>query len=131
MGLALGVKLAKPGQPVVALMGDGGLLYNPITPSFGVAGEANLPFLTIVFNNNNYEAMRSNHLHFYPGGAAATSGIYHGVHIPGPHYAKLVDPFDGYGERVEDPAKLKQALRNGLAAIKEGKIALIDVVLSI
>ena len=131
LGLALGVKLAKPDQPVVALMGDGGLLYNPITQSFGVAGEANLPFLTIVFNNNGYEAMRSNHLHFYPDGAAATSGIYHGVHIPGPHYAKLVDPFDGYGERVEDPAKLKQALRNGLAAIKEGKIALIDVALSI
>jgi len=131
LGLALGVKLAKPGQPVVALMGDGGLLYNPVTQSFGVAGEANLPFLTIVFNNNNYEAMRSNHLHFYPGGAAATSGIYHGVHIPGPHYAKLVDPFDGYGERVEDPSKLKQALQNGLDAIKEGKIALIDVALSI
>ena len=112
-------------------MGDGGLLYNPITPSFGVAREANLPFLTIVFNNGNYEAMRNNHLHFYPGGAAATSGIYHGVHIPGPDYAKLVDPFQGYGERVEDPSKLKQALKNGLAAVNEGKVALVDVVLSI
>ena len=131
LGLALGAKLARPQQPVVALMGDGGLLYNPITQSFGVAGEANLPFLTIVFNNGNYEAMRSNHHHYYPGGAAATSGIYHGVHIPGPDYAKLVDPFQGYGERVEDPSKLKQALRNGLAAVSEGKVALVDVVLSI
>ena len=131
LGLALGAKLAKPQQPVVALMGDGGLLYNPIVPSFGVAGEANLPFLTVVFNNGNYEAMRSNHHHYYPGGAAATSGIYHGVHIPGPDYAKLVDPFHGYGERVEDPSKLKQALKNGLAAVNEGKVALVDVVLSI
>ncbi len=129
--MALGVKLAKPNQPVVALMGDGGLLYNPVTQSFGVAGEANLPFLTIVFNNSSYEAMRSNHLHFSPDGAAATSGIFPGVHSPGPHYAKRVDPFDGYGERVEDPSKLKQALQNGLAAIKEGKVALIDVALSI
>jgi len=131
LGLALGAKLAKPQQPVVALMGDGGLLYNPVVQSFGVAGEANLPFLTIVFNNGNYEAMRSNHLHFYPDGAAVSSGIYHGVHIPGPDYAKLVDPFNGYGERVEDPSKLKQALKNGLAAVNEGKIALVDVVLSI
>ena len=129
LGLALGAKLARPQQPVVALMGDGGLLYNPITQSFGVAGVANLPFLTIVFNNANYEAMRANHLHYYPGGTAATSDIWHGVHIPGPDYAKLVDPFGGYGERVEDPSKLKQALRNGLAAVAEGKIALIDVVL--
>ena len=51
LGLALGVKLAKPDQPVVALMGDGGFLYNPVTQCFGVAGEANLPFLTVLFNN--------------------------------------------------------------------------------
>jgi acetolactate synthase-1/2/3 large subunit len=131
LGLALGVKLAKPSQPVVALMGDGGFLYNPVTQSFGVAGEANLPFLTVVFNNGNYEAMRRNHLHYYPDGDAASSGIYHGVHIPGPDYRKLVDPFGGYGVRVEDPAELKPALQNALAAVQQGKIALVDVVLSI
>lgn len=95
LGLALGIKLAKPDQPVVALMGDGGFLYNPVVPSFGVAGEANLPFLTIVFNNGNYEAMRRNHLHYYPSGDAAKSDIWHGVHIPGPNYAQLVEPFGG------------------------------------
>ncbi len=129
LGLALGAKLAKPDQPVVALMGDGGFLYNPVTQSFGVAREANLPFLTIIFNNGNYEAMRTNHLHYYPDGAAATSGIFHGVYIPGPDYAQLVAPFGGYGERVEDPTKLKSALQNGLDALKRGQIALIDVVL--
>ena len=83
LGLALGVKLAKPDQPVVALMGDGGFLYNPVTQSFGVALEYGLPFLTVIFNNGNYEAMRGNHLNYYPDGDAARSGIYHGVHIPG------------------------------------------------
>ena len=131
LGLALGVKLAKPDQPVIALMGDGGLLYNPITQSFGVAGEAGLPFLTVVFNNGNYEAMRRNHLHYYPEGAAASSGIYHGVHIPGPDYAQLVAPFGGHGERVEDPSQLVPALRKALAAVNEGRIALVDVILDI
>ena len=130
LGLALGVKLAKPQQPVVALMGDGGFLYNPVTQSFGVAVEANLPFLTVVFNNGNYEAMRGNHLNYYPDGIAAESGIWHGVHIPGPDYARLVEPFGGYGERVDDPSQLHQALRNGLAAVQEGRIALIDVALN-
>ena len=65
-----------------------------------------------------------------PDGDAAQSNIWHGVHIPGPDYAKLVEPFGGYGERVEDPAQLHQALRNGLAAVQEGRIALIDVVLN-
>ena len=131
LGLALGVKLAMPDRPVVALMGDGGFLYNPVTQSFGVAGEANLPFLTVVFNNGNYEAMRRNHQHYYPDGDAARSDIWHGVHIPGPDYAKLVEPFGGYGIRVEDPAALVPALQTALAAVNEGRIALVDVVLSI
>ena len=131
LGLALGVKLAMPDRPVVALMGDGGFLYNPVTQSFGVAGEANLPFLTVVFNNGNYEAMRRNHQHYYPDGDATRSDIWHGVHIPGPDYAKLVEPFGGYGVRVEDPAELVPALQTALAAVNEGRIALVDVVLSI
>ena len=131
LGLALGVKLAMPDRPVVALMGDGGFLYNPVTQSFGVACEANLPFLTVIFNNGNYEAMRRNHLHYYPDGDASRSGIWHGVHIPGPDYPKLVDPFGGYGVRVEDPADLVPALKKGLEAVNEGRIALVDVVLSI
>ena len=131
LGLALGVKLAMPDRPVVALMGDGGFLYNPVTQSFGVACEANLPFMTVIFNNGNYEAMRRNHLHYYPDGDAAHSDIWHGVHIPGPDYPKLVDPFGGYGVRVEDPAELAPALKKGLEAVNDGRIALVDVVLSI
>lgn len=129
LGLAQGAKLARPDQPVVALTGDGGLLYNPVTQSFGVAREANLPFLTIVFNNGNYEGMRRNHLHYYPDGAAAASGIFHGVRKTGPDYARLVEPFGGYGERVDEPSKLKAALQDGLDAVMGGQIALIDVVL--
>lgn len=131
LGLALGVKLAMPDRPVVALMGDGGFLYNPITQSFGVAGEANLPFLTVLFNNGNYEAMRRNHLHYYPDGDAARSDIWHGVAIPGPDYAKLVEPFGGYGVRVDDPEKLIPALQTALAAVQDGRIALVDVALAV
>ena len=131
LGLALGVKLAMPDRPVVALMGDGGFLYNPITQSFGVAGEANLPFLTVLFNNGNYEAMRRNHLHYYPDGDAARSDIWHGVHIPGPDYAQLVEPFGGYGVRVDDPEQLIPALQTALTAVQEGRIALVDVALAV
>lgn len=131
LGLALGVKLAMPERPVVALMGDGGFLYNPVTQSFGVAGEANLPFLTVIFNNGNYEAMRRNHRHYYPEGDAARSDLWHGVHIPGPDYAQLVAPFGGYGVRVTEPERLVPALQDALAAVQEGRIALVDVVLSV
>ena len=73
--------------------------------------------------------MKKSHLQFYPQGAAATSGVFHGVDIAGPNYAQLVEPFGGYGERVEDPGKLKSALQNGLEAVNDGRMALVDVVL--
>jgi acetolactate synthase-1/2/3 large subunit len=111
-------------------MGDGSFLYNPITQSLGVSREAGLPILIIVFNNGCYASMRQNHLHYYPDGDAATSGIFHGVHIPGPDYAQLVAPFGGYGERVEEPGQLRLALYQALEAVKSGRMALLDVVLS-
>ncbi|MCH7494103.1 class I tRNA ligase family protein, partial [bacterium] len=86
LGTALGVKLASPDRPVVALMGDGSLLYNPITQALGVARESSLPIMIVVFNNASYAAMKNLHLSFYPDGDAAKSGIFHGVHIPGPDY---------------------------------------------
>ena len=108
LGTALGVKLASPDRPVVALMGDGSLLYNPITQALGVARESSLPIMIVVFNNASYAAMKRLHLSFYPDGDAAKSGIFHGVDIPGPDYQYLVTPFGGHGERVEDPSGCKE-----------------------
>ncbi|MCI0830361.1 MAG: thiamine pyrophosphate-binding protein, partial [Chloroflexi bacterium] len=89
LGTALGAKLAAPDRPVVALMGDGSLLYNPITQALGVARESSLPIMIVVFNNSSYAAMKRLHLSFYPDGDAAKSGIFHGVDIPGPDYQEL------------------------------------------
>ena len=130
LGTALGVKLATPERPVVALMGDGALLYNPITQALGVARESNLPIMIVVFNNTSYAAMKRLHLSFYPDGDAAKSGIFHGVNIPGPDYQELVTPFGGHGERVEDPKRLAGAIKDGLAAVAEGRVAILDVALS-
>ena len=130
LGLALGAKLAAPERPVTALIGDGSLLYNPIPQSLGVARESGLPILIIVFNNASYAAMKSLHLAFYPDGAAAQSGIFHGVDIPGPDYAELVRPFGGHGERVTAPQRLRGALAEAQAAVNAGRVAIVDVALS-
>ena len=50
--------------------------------------------------------------------------------IPGPNYAELVAPFGGHGERVEDPAEVVPALERALKAVNQGRLALVDVVLS-
>ena len=74
--------------------------------------------------------MKRLHLSLYPDGDAATSGIFHGVNLPGPNYQELVTPFGRHGERVGDPKRLAGAIKNGLASVAQGKVAILAVALS-
>ncbi len=130
LGLSLGVKLAKPERPVVTLIGDGAFLYNPVLQSFGASRDFDLPIMAVIFNNKKYAAMQNMHLRMYPEGTAVETDTYYGTHINGPDYVKVIEAFGGYGERVEDPEALPDALRRGLDAVKEGRSSVIDVVLS-
>lgn len=130
LGVALGVKLANPKRPVVSLIGDGAFLYNPVPQSIGLAMEANLPILIVVFNNVGYQAMKNNQLEYYPDGAGKQNNLYYGMPIKGPDYAELAKPFGGWGRKVEDPADLPGAIRDGLAAVANGQLAILNVVLS-
>lgn len=130
LGTALGVKLAAPERPVVLLIGDGSFLYNPVVQAFGASRSYNLPILVVVCNNGKYHAMKQNHLHYYPDGVAAGADLFHGVTIDGPDYAELGRPFGFHGRRVDDPAALTDALREGLAAVQDGKMSILNVVLN-
>jgi acetolactate synthase-1/2/3 large subunit len=130
LGVALGVKLANPKRPVVSLIGDGAFLYNPVPQSLGLSMEAKLPILIVVFNNVGYQAMKNNQLEYYPDGAGKQNDLFYGMPINAPDYGEFVKPFGGYGRKVEDPADLVGALRDGLAAVESGKTAVINVVLA-
>jgi len=130
LGVALGVKLANPKRPVVCLIGDGAFLYNPVPQSIGLSMEAKLPILIVVFNNVGYQAMKNNQLEYYPDGTGKQHDIYPGMPIKGPDYGELAKPFGGWGRKVEDPAELPGAIREGLAAVESGKVAILNVVLS-
>jgi acetolactate synthase-1/2/3 large subunit len=130
LGTALGVKLASPDRPVVSIIGDGGFLYNPVVQSLGCSMEAGLPILIVVFNNKGYLAMKNNQLSYYPDATGAQNDIFLGHPIDGPDYAELVRPFGGIGLRVDDPARLDGVLEEGMAAVKSGKTAIVNAVLS-
>ena len=127
LGLSLGIKLAKPAVPVVTLIGDGAFLYNPVLQSLGASREFNLPIMSVIFNNQKYAAMQGMHLKMYPKGIAVDTDVFHGTHIQAPDFTKVAEAFGAYGERVEDPENVQQALKNGLAALDEGRSAIIDV----
>jgi acetolactate synthase-1/2/3 large subunit len=127
LGLSLGVKLAKPDQPVVTLIGDGAFLYNPVLGCLGAARDFRLPTMAVIFNNRRYAAMQGMHLKMYPKGTAVDTNTFHGTHINAPDFAMVAQSVGGYGARVEDPEKLVGALRAGLQATRDGKPAVIDV----
>jgi len=130
IGLALGVKLAAPTRPVVLIVGDGSFLYNPIIQALGASKQHGLPITIVVLNNKMYRAMMQGHIHHYPDGAAANADYLYGVKIDGPKYHELGSHFGFHGQRVEKPADLKAALQAALAANKDGKTAILDVMVS-
>src|SRR5215831_1085464 len=54
LGTALGVKLAKPGDTVVCVIGDGALHYNPVPAALGFAQQNGLPILVVLCDNRGY-----------------------------------------------------------------------------
>lgn len=129
LGMALGIKMASPDRPVVALIGDGAFVYNPLVAALGFARRANLPILVIVFNNCSYRGMRDNHLSYYPDGVAAKHQIFYGEVLDGADYEHLASGFDAVGIRVEAAVDLKPALQRGYRAVENGRLAILNVLL--
>jgi acetolactate synthase I/II/III large subunit len=130
LGIALGVKLAAAARPVVALTGDGSFLYNPALAAFSASKANNLPLLVIVFNNREYRSMRRNHLALYPNGVAKETGIHYGNKVDPLAYAELASAFGGFGRRVDDAAELPGAIRDAFAAVKGGRTAILDLMMT-
>ena len=128
LSTALGVKAANPGRPVICLIGDGSFNYDPVPAVFGAAQEHDLPFLTIMFNNQGYLSQKSGVPRYYPDGWAVKTNNYSGLHItPCPEYSIIITAFGGYGEKVEDPGAVRNAIERGLEALKNGQSALLDI----
>lgn len=128
LATALGVKAANLKRPVICLIGDGSFSYDPAPAAFGAAQEHNLPFLTVMFNNQGYLSQKSGIPKYYPNGWAVKTNNYSGLHIvPCPDYATIAKAFDGYGEKVEEPGEVRKAVERGLRAVAAGQLALIDV----
>jgi acetolactate synthase-1/2/3 large subunit len=130
LGTALGVKHAAPDRPVVLTIGDGSFYYNAVPAAFGACQELGLPLLVVLFDNAGYASQKNDVVREYPDGWAVRTGKFAGTAIlPRPDYAMLARAFGGEGERVDKPADVRAALKRGLDAIAQGRLALLHVVL--
>jgi acetolactate synthase-1/2/3 large subunit len=128
LGAALGAKLARPEATVIATVGDGAYFFaEPLSCLFVQRAHA-LPVLTVIFNNQQWEAVKSGALAVHPDGVARARGRFPLSELtPSPRFEVLARAVDGHGERVESPGDLPAALKRGLAAVREGRPAILDV----
>jgi acetolactate synthase-1/2/3 large subunit len=132
LGCALGAKLAARDRLVIGTHGDGSYMFgNPISAHY-VGAEQELPVLTVIFNNQRWQAVRRATVDVNPAGYAAKSGKQPITFLDSiSNYQKAVEVADGYGEKVTDPKDVMAALERGLKAVTvEKRQAVINVICS-
>ena len=130
---ALGAKLAAPERLVIAAVGDGSYMFaNPIA-CHQVAEALDIPLLTVVFNNEVWNAVRKSTRAVYPNGHASRANRMPLSSLtPSPAYEKIVEASNGHGERIEDPAALPDALERAVRMVmEERRQVLLNVVCAI
>lgn len=129
LGTSLGVKTAVPDRLVICAVGDGSYMFGNPLPAHYVGKAENLPTLTVVYNNEMWNAVRRNTRDVYPDGYAAKSNREPLTYFdPGTRYEKAVEALGGYGEQVVDGAELPRALDRALNKVAAGQQALLNVV---
>jgi thiamine pyrophosphate-dependent acetolactate synthase large subunit-like protein len=126
MAAAFGVKLARPDQPVVSVVGDGSFCFSGPQPLWSMA-RYKAPVMTVVLNNHSYNNERNRIWHF--GGAQFKSGRDMTCYLGSPDvdYAKAANAFGVEAETIKEPDKLKDAIGRAQRAVAEGRPYLLDV----
>ena len=122
MGVALGAKLADRDRLVVGTHGDGSYMFNVPVSAHYVAAEQDLPILTVIFNNQRWQAVRRSTTGLNPDGYAAKANQMPLAYFTvDQHYEKLVDVSGGYGEQVNEAKDMQPALERALKAVTVDK----------
>src|SRR4029079_11586463 len=129
-GAALGAKLARPDRPVMAVVGDGAYMFSNPAAVHHAAALHELPVLFVVMNNSMWGAVERSTRAMYPDGLAARSNETSFIQLGKlPAFEEICRAAGGYGERVDDPASLPDALKRAMSIVKtEKRQALLNVI---
>jgi acetolactate synthase-1/2/3 large subunit len=120
-GAGLGVKLGFPDRDVISLMGDGAFVYGCPVATLWSAVFYNAPFLSIIFNNRGYDAIK---MLFH--GKYNVENMGADIRNP-PDYSKVAQACNAHGRAVKDPSDVIPSLREAIEQIRNGKPAVLDV----
>jgi acetolactate synthase-1/2/3 large subunit len=125
---AIGAKLASPDSEIIALVGDGCYMFGVPTSAFWVAMTYGTPFLTVIYNNGGWNAPKFSTIGVHPEGTAKKHDSFWVTVGAG---ARLADVAVAAGNAealyVRHQEELAPALERGLATVRSGRCAVVDV----
>jgi acetolactate synthase-1/2/3 large subunit len=129
-GAAVGVKLACPDKEVVALASDGTFIFSCPTAVYWMARRYQTPFLTVIYNNQGWNAPKMITKSQHPDGYAAKGEQFWSSFRPPADLARIAEAAGGaFARTVSEPADVLPALLEGRKAVSEGLSAVINVML--
>ena len=131
-GMALGLKLAQPSRRVIQVIGDGGFHFSSPDSVYAVAQQYQLPIFTVVLDNGGWQAVKAAVQRVYPDGVAQRGDSFQSRLISGRQgeqrrFADIAAAFGARGEHVADPDDLDAAIQRCLAAVDDGRAAVLHV----
>ena len=111
VGTAAGVKLARPNQQVICLVGDGSFIFGP-TALWNMA-RLELPVITVVYNNHAYGGPHSRVDRELPGGRMVQTRQFVHDYLGNPdmNMAPIANGFGVDGEVVQNPRAAARGAR--------------------
>ena len=130
LGAAIGMKLGAPDATVIAAEGDGSYMFSAPTACHFTAQKYRIPFFTVIYNNQAWNASFNAARGFYPDGVAQRTLNFPGCDLsPSPNFELTAQACGAYAERVEEPDGVPRALQRALNVVKkERRQALLNVI---
>lgn len=116
---AVAASLQFPERTVITIAGDGEYLMNG--QELATAVQTGGAFLVVVMSNAEFGTIRTHQLNHYPKRVSGTQ-------LANPDFAAAAVAFGAHGETVTSDQDATSAVKRALAAVREGKPALINVI---
>ena len=126
-GAAMGSKLAAPDRDVICFTGDGAYFLGNPSAVYWMSRRYDIPFLTIIMNNQGWNATQENYKLLHPQGGSENLAKF--VNLgPSADFAKVAEATGGaLALTIERADELAAALKTAMDAVKSGRAAVVDV----
>ena len=101
LAIAVGVKVANPDKPVLAISGDGGFMFT--ATELATAVQHNVQLVHVIFNDNAFGNVQRMQVDLYGGKVIGTD-------LRNPDFVRLAESFGANAMRADSPDALEKAI---------------------